>query len=253
MICVGAPYTHAASIGEEIGSIKTLVKGSLVSLDPENPKQVIAGSLSTADYLLGVVVDKNENAITFTNNGELTSVATEGEVLTYVSDVNGKVKKGDFVTASWLEGVGMKAQEGTKQKQLGIALQDFSDKAKLYGDVETPTGKKSVKIDVMAVRLFEKDELLALAQHSKGIEGILARVVGKNISVTRIILGSFIFALSIMIAAVFIYAAIKNSFISIGRNPLSSRSIYRSLLHVSVMSVIVIVTGATFSYVVMAY
>jgi len=170
----------------------------------------------------------------------------------YVSDSNGEIKKGDFIGASWLEGVGMKSIASSRQKLLGVALENLDiSKPSDYGSIKTPSGDKNIKVTSIRVRLIDKQNQSANLATDSGIQGILSKVVGKAISPIKVLMGVIIFLASLFVAGLFISSSIRGSFISIGRNPMASASIYKSLLHISGLSILVILIGTALSYVVM--
>lgn len=244
----------AATIGEEFIAAKQLEKGSIVSLSQDDPKTVELSTISNSEYLIGVVNETDSNVVTYAKDSTEVevSVSLAGETEVFVSDANGKIAKGDFIGASWLEGVGMKAITSDKQKLLGVAIDDFDPSSgSEYGEIETPDGKKEVRIGTINVRLFDKEGSEDLLLKKGGLEGFLTTLAGREISFAKIMAGSIIFLMSVVVAGFFASSSIKGSFISIGRNPMASASIYRSLLHVTMVSVIVIVIGTTLSYVVL--
>lgn len=245
---------NASIVGEEFIAEKQFEKGSVVSLSQEDPKTVELSSVLNSEYLIGVVNETSSNVVTYAkgSQGFKISVSLAGETEVFVNDANGQINKGDFIGASWLEGVGMKAITSDKQKLLGVALDDFDlSNAKDYGEIDTPDGKKQVKIGTISVRLFEKEGSEDLLLKKGGLEGFLTTLAGREISFAKIMAGSIIFLMSVVVAGFFATSSIKGSFISIGRNPMASSSIYRNLLHVTMVAVIVIVIGTTLSYVVL--
>jgi hypothetical protein len=247
------PKSRASTIAEEFTSNSQIEIGSLVSLMKDDPKQVETSSIAGNDYLLGVVAESNASSVTYAKGGSKVSVALSGEVKAFVSDANGIVAKGDFVGASWLEGVGMKSNTGDEHKLLGVALEDYDPaSAQEYGEIDTPDGVKTISIDTINVRLFEKNSSEAAVTSSSGLEGLLSQIAGKNVSLAKIIACLVIFIMSVLVSGFFVSSSIRGSFISIGRNPLASSSIYHSLLHVTSVSVIIILIGTALSYVVLA-
>lgn len=239
-------------VGEEFVSDGTFKPGSIVSIDKNNPESIELSNLSNSDYLLGVVAHQEENSVTFSKEGSKTTVTLNGEVEAFVSDANGVVRTGDFIGGSWLEGVGMKSLESDKQKLLGVALEDFnSSESKLYGDIDTDTGKKSISIDAVKIRLFEKQGTKQVITPQSGVENILSNIAGKEISYAKVLACSLLFLITLIVSGTFIVSSIKGSFISMGRNPLASASIYKSLLHVSWLSVLVLIIGTALTYVVL--
>lgn len=244
--------SRAGTLGEDFSSDKNLKIGSLVSLKKDTPKEVELSNVENSEYLLGVVTNSQENSVSYSKDSAEVSIALSGEVEVFATDVNGQISKGDFIGASWLEGVGMKADFTSEQKLLGVAMEDYDIKtAKEYGEIDTPSGKKEATVQSLKVRLFERDNSQTTSSMSS-VEKILSRIAGKNVSVIKIAVCLVIFLIGIVTAGFFVSSSIKGSFISIGRNPLASSSIYRSLVHVTTMSVAIILIGAALAYVVLA-
>ncbi len=242
----------AGLIGEQFTSGSNIELGYLVSIDKERPDGIELSTLNNSEYLLGVTVSENQNSVTFIKEGSKTTVALSGEVDVYVSDANGGVTKGDFVGASWLEGIGMKSAESNKQKLLGVAVEDFNRaESKQYGDIKTADGTKNINVDVIKVRLFDKEGIEELTQVPTGIEQVLSSVAGRQVSFAKVLASSILFLVTLIVSSMFIVSSIRGSFISIGRNPMASASIYKSLLHVSGLSVLVLIIGTALTYVVL--
>lgn len=249
---VFTPLASSSTISEEFSTDKSFPIGSVVSINRENPSSVELGTIGNGAYLFGVVVNQNNGSVTFSKQDSSTTVALSGEVQVLVSDANGEIKKGDFIGASWLEGVGMKSLESDRQKLVGVALEDFSrSSAKPYGEIQTYTGDKDISVAVLKVRLFDKEGMVKEGATATGLERIFNGVAGKQVSMAKILASAVLFIVTLIVASMFIVSSIRGSFISIGRNPMASASIYRSLLHVSGLSVLVLIIGTALTYVVL--
>ena len=242
----------ASYLSEEFNVSGSFPTGSIVSIKKSDPESIELSVLTNSEYLLGSVVGEDQGTVTFAKEDASVTVALTGEVDVLVSDANGEVKKGDFIGASWLEGVGMKSLDSDRQKLLGVALNDFSeDEAQRYGQIEVEGGRRDVSIDVIRVRLFEKEGVTKTTVSSNGLESILNAVAGREVSLAKVLASSILFLVTLVVSAMFIVSSIRGSFISIGRNPMASQSIYRSLLHVSGLSVLVLIIGTALTYVVL--
>ena len=245
-------FANASTISEEFKSSDSYPVGSMVGIDKEDPSSVELATLGNGAYLFGVVISEGEGSVTFSKVNASTTVALAGEVQVFVSNANGDVKKGDFIGASWLEGVGMKSLESDKQKLLGVALEDYdTSSAKAYGEIDTTNGDIDVRIDVLKVRLFDKEGMVKSESSASGLEKMLNGVAGKQVSLAKVLASSILFLITLIVAGMFIMSSIRGSFISIGRNPMASASIYKSLLHVSGLSVLVLIIGTALTYVVL--
>ncbi len=243
----------ASTITEDFNGESSYPKGSVVSIKKGEPGDIELTDLNNSEYLLGVVADDSQSSISFKKQSSNVSVALSGEVEVLVSDANGDIVRGDFIGASWLEGVGMKAIDDEKQKLLGVAQEGLdSVKAEEYGGIDTENGRKDVSVGVIKVRLFDKESPLASASESNAVQGVLSSVVGKDVSITRAVIGSILFSVSLIVAAMFITSSVKGSFISIGRNPMASASIHKGMVRVAILSVVIIITGTAVAYAVLA-
>ena len=99
--------------------------GAIVSLQKDSTDYVSTASTKNASNILGVVVGEGNSLLTLSDGrANQIQVATSGVVQVLVSDINGGIKSGDAITASPIEGVGMKAT--TNSKVVGIAQEDLS-------------------------------------------------------------------------------------------------------------------------------
>ncbi|HSW88860.1 MAG TPA: hypothetical protein VLG12_06885, partial [Candidatus Saccharimonadales bacterium] len=107
---------------------KSIEAGDVVSVDPKNDGHVQKSTKSYDTTILGVYSEKpgfrlsQENSTI--NGDKAIPVALAGRVPVKVSDENGPIHKGDYLTSSSTSGVAMKA---TKAGQMvGKALEDFT-------------------------------------------------------------------------------------------------------------------------------
>jgi hypothetical protein len=244
----------ASTIGEDFKSaVNENSKGLIVSIDKNNPSSIELGSTANNSYLLGVISEEANNGIVYSKADSNVVVSISGDVEVYVSDVNGEIKSGDFVSTSWLEGVGMKILDDKNQKILGVALEDYNpENAVSYGEILTPNGSKSVGVSTIRIRLLDKEAISNAIYESKdGLERYIENMVGNEVSLFRIISGLTIFFACLLVAALFVYSSIRGSFVSIGRNPMASNSIYSNLIHVTTGSVTIILIGALLTYIIL--
>lgn len=253
------PYTlypipsHAASISEGYPSGDSLPLGAMVSISQTEPITVELADINNNSYLTGVVAGENDSLLNINRNGTTTYVAVSGDTSVFVSDINGPITAGDFVGSSWISGVAMRSDTSSKQRLLGVALEDFSadsqDKRE-FEDIETPSGTQDALVGKIAVRLFDRD-IGADPTSQSGLEVLAQRIAGKDVAYARVLMASGLFALSVLVSGIFLSNAIRGSFISLGRNPLASSTIFSSLLQVSGTSIALVIIGAFLAYVVL--
>jgi len=161
--------------------------------------------------IFGVVVE-SATIILHKKTPDSLLVATEGEVLVRVTNKNGEIKKGDFITSSDIPGIGQKmTQSGTA---LGKALENFNE----------PEGTILVSLNIQYVSLpggIEKPRLSDFFQlmirHLEKPENL--PMVLRYIFALLIAGGSFLFGFFFSIRTM------QKGVEAIGRNPLAKRSI----------------------------
>jgi len=248
---------HASSSSEGLGSAVQLAEGTLVSLITTEPISIEPADINSSDYLAGVVEAETDGLIVSDYNGSDIYIATSGVTEAFISDINGPVKTGDFIGASWIRGVGMKVLEGSEsdQKILGVALQDLNtkdDSTYLLADVETPNGNKDANVGKISIKIFKRDIGPYFESNQlSGIEEFATRLAGKNVPYVRVIAALLLFVVAVIISGIFMTTAIRGSLKSIGRNPLASQSIFSMLIQISAIAIGLIIIGATVSYVVL--
>lgn len=241
----------AGSLSEGFPTRNDYPNGTVVSIYNKSPDTIELSNVNNSDYLAGVVEPEGSGLLTIRDSNSKVYVATSGETEVFVSDINGEINKGDFVGASWISGVGMRAEKDSQQKLLGIALQSFSEvssSAVEAKNIKTPNGEKDALIGKIAVRLFDREVGPNMFEDNTPVEKFANKLAGKEVAFARILASIGMFTLSVTISGIFLANAIKGSFISLGRNPLASGSIFTSLMQVSGVSISLVLVGALVSY-----
>jgi acylphosphatase len=210
------------------------VSGALVSLKQGTSSTVELAASDSIDRLLGVA---GKNSLIELNSSDGTvEVVTAGEASALVSDINGKIKVGDKITASPIAGVGMKALTSTFV--IGTAQDDLANVKQDSRTVTDVNGKqKTVNIGAIPIQV-DKVFYESPKDHNSFVPPVLQdfanNVAGKPVSPIRVIIATFLIAFIFATVIVLIYSSIKSSIISIGRNPLSGGAVNRSLIQVGI-------------------
>jgi hypothetical protein len=211
-----------------------LQPGSLVSGDPVSKDEVRAADINSANRLVGVVAQKA--VIEVEPDKQKVQVVTSGVAQTLVSDLNGEIKKGDAVTASPVAGVGMKTRGGVQIA--GVALNDMQQESATERTIQDREGK-STTIHVGRVDLLVNVAYYPTPDQETIIPSFLqqfaATVAGKDVSAVRVLTALAVVLIGLAGAGVLLYASVRSSIISIGRNPLSEHAVRKSLISVGIM------------------
>lgn len=215
-----------------------LTSGSLVSLDPSGENAVQVANTDRVDGLLGVVVATNDSLVAASSNSSNVQVITTGTAQTLVSNLTGNIKKGDAITVSPINGVGMKAT--VSGRIIGLAESDFTatSSGTISESVKTSTGQRTVVVGTIPVQLAVSYYIPPAVSTAipQSIENLARVLAGREVSPVRIVLSFILFMVGILLTVVITYGAIRISLESLGRNPLARTAINRGLLKILVIS-----------------
>lgn len=238
----GSVQAYAADTPTEIGSI--------VELTGTDSNKVKIATKSRLENMFGVAVDRNQMLITTTNGlKNETYVAASGTYKTLVSTEGGPITAGDYVTLSSVDGVAMKAST-EESTVFGRANESFDGKGVTLGTTEikntSGTVVKTVPLGSVAVTIDVKHnpyDISTKANLPEFLERVGEAIAEKEVSPVRIYLSLGIIIVSVIAAIVMLYAGIRNSVVSIGRNPMSKKSIFRALVQVILTGLLILIIG----------
>jgi len=175
-------------------------------------------------------------------------VATFGHYDVLVSNQNGPIKKGDFITISSLAGVGMKV-DTTQSVVLGRATAAFNG----TGNVESTAKLKQAGGGELTVSIARIPVDISVSHNpfqqnaDRGLQGVLNRVstqiAGKEVGTSRAYIALVALALAAMLSGGMLYSGIRGGLIAIGRNPLAKQSVLNGIFRVVVAGLIVFMIG----------
>lgn len=220
-------------ISEGYSSTDSLAVSTLVSLRENSSDEVTAATNENVENLLGVVVSANSSSISITSAiVNQIQVATSGTMDVLVSNINGEIARGDYITASPIAGIGMKATDNARI--IGVAqgtLQRPVVQSIKQGDgTEREVNIGQVPVLVNVSSYFKQPERTIIPA---AIQNLANSFAGREVSPLPIILSAAIFLVSLIIVAVIVYSMIRNGIISVGRNPLSQSAVYRNVIQMS--------------------
>jgi hypothetical protein len=246
------PLTASAvtSLSQGFATSEALPIGSIVSLKNNTTDQIIAASSSSADSILGVIINDGSSLLTLSNGQEnQVQVATSGMVSVLVSDINGAIAQGDSITASPVKGVGMKATSNAKV--VGIAqgkpVNSSPDK-QTYTDGEGkqhPIVLGQVPVLINVSYYYKQPDKTIIPSAIQNVANALA---GKTVNTTPILVSGAIFIITLAVVVSMIYSMIRSSIISVGRNPMSQSAVYRDVIQLSALILAILAVSLTAIY-----
>jgi hypothetical protein len=244
------PKTFAQSVVQSYGASKSLEIGLIVELQPGSTSKVEALTQANESKMFGVVVNPNSAAVSLSTSSSASQsyVATSGDCQVLVSNQNGPIQAGDYVTASSISGIGMKA--GTSDEiVVGKSLSSFLGTSDSLGSttLKNSNGQTStVQLGLVDVNIGIVHNPL-LKNTEADLPGFLVNagqsLANKPVSPGRIYVSLIIIGICAVISGSMLYAGVRSSIVSIGRNPLSKRAVTRSLIQVTLTSLIVFILG----------
>lgn len=244
----------AASYGggsvQGYGSSVPLDNGTIVQLTGKDAKDVKIVSQPELSNMFGVIVDRNQLPLALSSGiPNEVFVAVSGTYNVLVSTQGGAIHVGDYVTLSSVNGVAMKASD--KEKTVfGRAGGSFDGKGVVLGTtaLKDSTGKESetVKLGSIPVTIDIKRNP-NIKSTKANLPELLQRagqaIAEKEVSPIRVYLSLGITIVSLIAAIAVLYGGVRSGVISIGRNPMGKKTIFKALLQVILTSLLILIVG----------
>ena len=225
--------------------------GMVVQLKEKDPKAVVALTEASTSKILGIVIPNSNVTIVLTPQTiteQQVLVATVGSFNVLISNQNGPIKVGDYLSISSIAGVAMKSGF-TEQQVIGKAAGNFTGSADVISsvtlkdslgkDTKVAIGRIPVDISIAHNPLNQKT-----IDHVPAFLANLAQTVAnKSVSVARIYLSSMILFVTTVVTGIMLYSGVRSGMIAVGRNPLSKKSIIKSLIQTVIAGLIIFIAG----------
>jgi hypothetical protein len=238
--------TQSYSAGQEVQT------GMAVQVKDGAPTTVIPLSQAKIQNLLGIVIPNGNPPLVLTPDSPKETqvlVAPNGRLTLLVSNQNGVIKKGDYVSLSSLDGIGMKVSED-QAMVLGRAEANFDGKNNilntvkiknsLHQDVTISIGQIPVQVGVTHNPSFKQSN----SDYVPAFIGkIVFQVTSKNVSAARVYIAIVLLIGIIIVVANMLFGGVRGGMVAIGRNPLSKKSIIVSLIQTVAFATLIFVGG----------
>ena len=228
-----------------------IVPGALVSLEPKSQNTVQLANTDRVPQLVGVVADHSLIELSAATSQQV-QVVISGTTSALVSNINGDIKSGDKITASPINGVGMKATEsmlviGTAQADLSSISTNEQAVTDKSGKVQSVrTGLLPVQVSITYYVAPDKKSFIPTFLYQ-----IAQSIAGRDVSVARVLLSFLILLAGFVSASILLFSSVQSSIISIGRNPLSEGAVHKSMLEVGLTSIGILVAAIIAIYLVL--
>ncbi len=247
--------TYAASIAQGyVTSDTDLIAGMAASLSTENTsnaQNVVRSGTSNKTKFVGIITTKNANLLTLTNSSSTVVVATSGEVFSFVTDINGVVKKGDNLSISPIKGLLMKSEDN-EVSVVGSALEDAAGKTSTKQNINVTDGKiREISVTSLRVEISPHNLAGGDAKNQSFLRVLGQNVAGKQVSDWQAIIALVVFLLLLVVEGSLIYGSVHSSITALGRNPMARDAVYRQLAQVLLAVLAVLAFGIAIIYLVL--
>ena len=246
-----ATLANTSGVTQSYNADPSVETGMVVQLKPKDPTTVIPLPNNDIKDMLGIVIPQSNATIVLTPqtiSHQQVLVATSGHYNVLVSNQNGPIKIGDYITISAIAGVGMKADE-IENEVLGKAAANFSGSSNVIGSVALKStlgkttnvsiGSIAVDINIAHNPLFQKTADYVPSFLAKAAVSI----ANHPVTAAKIYLSMAILSITAIVTGNMLYSGVRSGMIAVGRNPLSKKSIIRSLVETVIAGLIIFVAG----------
>lgn len=207
------------------------------------PQGIVRANLPYTTSLYGVVQDNT--LLVYRNVDEQgVPISRSGLAVVNVSNINGPIKTGDFITSSTIPGKGERAMESGYV--IGVAMEDFQEQGAASLEVNGKTyatGKISV-----ALRFEWMD--ISVPKNANRVLAVFNNALLRNlenpekfIQLFRYILAAIIILIGFLVGFFTFSRSLAKSVEAIGRNPLAKNSIQFSILMNIVLTIATTIVG----------
>jgi hypothetical protein len=233
--------------GYNTDSDVVLQRGMVVGLKADDAEKVEPVNNSEPKRIHGVVVGTGDSSIVLSEEGQRVFVATSGKFEVLVSDQNGNVAEGDFISVSPVSGIAMRSDD-TQEIILGKAIDAYDGNARKVSEaiIKDALGEDRkitigrIQVDIAIAR---NPNLRSTASLPSFLREASQYIAGKPVNPIRVYISIVILFVTGCVAGALIYSGIRAGMIAIGRNPLSKKSIVRGMFQVVLVALIIFMAG----------
>jgi uncharacterized protein (UPF0333 family) len=231
-----------------------LTAGMVAATSESGSSGVERANQNNTERIVGIVTTLEESSVTLASGNSKVFVESEGEISAYVSDIAGKVKRGDLLSLSSFKGILMKATNG-EGAVIGTAAEDSGS-----NNTNDPIhytyldSGKSKTTEVVKIKINLNKQLLGSQTADQSpLSKIGESVTGKQLSDIRVLAALTIFVLVMIAEGGIIYGAVTSAITALGRNPMARKIIRREMTRVIIVAIGVLSLGLGAVYGVLWY
>ena len=227
-----------------------IAAGTVVSLKDDATDTVEVARQENDHRLFGVVVQNTDSEFIIDPGDDQVLVKTVGPASMFVSDINGAIEVGDQLTISPIAGIAMKSTGN--DATIGTALTAFNSNSTALSTKQVTTSQgKTLQANVGRITAQTRASQQTGSSVAAFLSGFGESIAGRPVSSFRLFTALAVTLITLVASAALLYGTIRTAIISIGRNPLSRKSVYRGLMQVFAIVFVVFVAGAAGAYIIL--
>jgi hypothetical protein len=240
----------SSSVTQSYNAGSTVQTGMAVRLKDGSKDTVVPLEKTRIKDFIGVVVPVGAAPVVLSPD-KVTQpqvlAARKGINQMLVSDQNGPIKSGDLLTVSGIPGIAMK--NSGSEAVVGKAVESFSGQSGAVGSVKLSNNKgQNQTVSLGRINADLNDPSAPIYnQKTPYVPDFLARaadnLANKQVSVGRIYLALGVLILTAFITGNMLSGGVRGGMIAIGRNPLTKKTIARSMFQASAIGMAIFVIG----------
>lgn len=241
------------SEGYSIDSTNVKVGMAVSQVTGQENKAELTSNENSVKFV-GIITTLDDNIVSITDQSKNILVAKDGEVNTYVTNLNGSIEEGDLLSASPIKGTLMKADSSSSDSNiLAIASQNIDDISTTQTTFNDVSGvQETVEIGLLKTDIT-RDKVAKNSEAAKPSFLILfgESLTGKSVSQIQVVAAIFALLVILVLEGSIIYGAINSTITALGRNPLSRKAALKQLLQVSWLALVVLIFGVGVIYLIL--
>lgn len=198
--------------------------------------------LSTYKYdpsLFGVVTRVPAVFVKDTTAKNSTLVLSSGRAIVRVANINGEIKKNDYITSSEIPGVGAKAD--VNGYVLGMALEGYNNK--------NPKGVG--KITVLIEPHYNASFIATRTNVLQNIQNVVGNPLLSPLTTLRYLLAALVAIASFILGFIYFGRIARTGVEALGRNPLAARMIQLGIILNVLLTAGIILIGCGIAYLIL--
>lgn len=245
----------STTVTQSYSASPSVLPSMIVALQTKDKTLVTPLGSSDMNNMLGVVIPSSNATIVLAPQNPTVQqvlVAATGHYNVLVSNQNGSIDPGDYLTISSIPGIAMKA-DTNHPLIIGQAVGSFNGSNSI-SQVSLKNSQNNSQ-HVALGRVIANVQLAPNPLYLKNSNSVLVfltraeyNVTNKPVSALRTYLVGMVFLATVLITIVVLYAGVRTRMIAIGRNPLARSAIGRGLIKTILAALFVFATGTTTVY-----